>query len=68
MTTGEYDGRVTDALPNDLFRIDLDGSQEIFAHLSSELRAGIVRILPGDRVRVKVSMVDPTRGRIIRRY
>ncbi len=66
--SGEYDGRVMDALPNDLYRIELDGSHTVLAHLSGELRMNIIRILPGDRVRVKVSSIDPYRGRIVRRY
>ena len=68
MMSGECDGRVKDALPSDLFLVELDGRHNVLAHLSGELRMNVIRILPGDRVRVKVSSIDPSRGRIVRRY
>ena len=68
MMSGEYDGRVKDALPSDLFVVELDGRHSVLAHLSGELRMNVIRILPGDRVRVKVSSIDLSRGRIVRRY
>jgi translation initiation factor IF-1 len=62
-----FTGNVIEALPNDLFRVRLDGGQELTAHLTGRTRMSIVRILPGDRVRVEVSELDLTRGRIIDR-
>jgi translation initiation factor IF-1 len=60
-------GKVLEALPNDLFRVALDSGDIITAHLPGRTRMNVVRILPGDRVRVEVSVLDLTRGRIIDR-
>ncbi|HMM40571.1 MAG TPA: translation initiation factor IF-1 [Thermomicrobiales bacterium] len=58
-------GRITEPLPNALFRVELEDGREILAHVSAELRMRSVRLLPGDRVRVDLSPYDLTRGRIV---
>lgn len=55
---------VAEALPNELFRIHLDGGGQVLAHLSPGLRLKLVRLLIGDRVDVELSSLDPHRGRI----
>lgn len=60
----EVEGKVTEPLPNAMFRVELDGGHEILAHISGKLRLNFIRILPGDRVRVELSPYDLTRGRI----
>ncbi len=60
----EVEGKVTEPLPNAMFRVELDGGHEILAHISWKLRLNFIRILPGDRVRVELSPYDLTRGRI----
>jgi translation initiation factor IF-1 len=59
-------GTVIGALPNANFKVKLDDSREILAHLSGKMRLNFIRVLVGDRVEVEVS-VDETRGRITRR-
>ena len=62
-------GTVVEALPNILFRIIPEGSeQETLAYLSGKMRMNYIRILPGDRVALELSPYDLTRGRIVRRY
>lgn len=61
------EGRVTESLPNAMFRVSLDIGGEILAQLSGKMRVRYIRVLPGDRVRVEVSTYDPRRGRIIYR-
>ncbi|MFN8522748.1 MAG: translation initiation factor IF-1 [Chloroflexota bacterium] len=61
------DGRVSEALPNALFRVELAGGELVLVHLSSRLRMGTGRILPGDRVQVALSAFDRSRGRIVGR-
>ena len=61
------EGEVTEALPSTLFRVVLDGGQEILAHLGGKLRVHHIRVLPGDRVRVEMSPYDLTKGRIVLR-
>ena len=63
----EVEGTVTEALPNALFKIELEDGSQVVAHVSASLRLGIGRILPGDRVRVALSRFDRSRGRITHR-
>jgi translation initiation factor IF-1 len=60
----EVEGKVTEPLPNAMFRVELDSGHEVLAHISGKLRLNFIRILPGDRVRVELSPYDLTRGRI----
>ncbi|HVX30718.1 MAG TPA: translation initiation factor IF-1 [Nitrolancea sp.] len=60
----EVEGRVTEPLPNAMFRVELDSGHEVLAHISGKLRLNFIRILPGDRVRVELSPYDLSRGRI----
>ncbi len=60
----EFEGIVTEALPNALFRVKLETGQTILAHVSGKIRKNFIRILPGDKVKVELSPYDLTRGRI----
>ena len=64
----EFDGTIVEALPNVMFRIDLDNGHRILGHISGKMRKHYIRILPGDRVKVELSAYDLTRGRIVYRY
>ena len=64
----EFDGTIVEALPNVMFRIDLDNGHRILGHISGKMRKHYIRILPGDRVKVELSPYDLTRGRIVYRY
>ena len=59
-------GVVIEALPNTVFKVKLDNTTEILAHLSGKLRLNYIRVLVGDRVEVEPS-IDKKRGRITRR-
>ena len=63
----ELEGKVVEALPNAVFRVQIDSGQEILAHISGKLRINRIRVLPGDRVRVELTPYDLKRGRITRR-
>lgn len=60
----EVEGRVLEALPNAMFRVELANGHKVLAHISGKLRLNFIRILPGDRVTVELSPYDLTRGRI----
>lgn len=60
----EVEGRVTEALPNAMFRVELTTGHKVLAHISGKLRLHFIKILPGDRVTVELSPYDLTRGRI----
>jgi len=57
-----------EALPNAMFRVELDNGHKILAHVSGKIRINFIRILPGDTVTLELSPYDLTRGRIIYRY
>lgn len=61
-------GRVTEALPNAQFQIDLETGQSILGHLAGKLRMNRITIIPGDAVDVEMSVYDTTKGRIIYRH
>ena len=63
-----FDGEVTEALPNAMFRVQGDNGVLVLATLSGRMRRFYVRVLLGDRVKVEVSAYEPTRGRITYRY
>jgi translation initiation factor IF-1 len=60
----EVEGTVTEALPNTMFRVELENGHQVLAHLSGKIRLNFVRIVPGDRVKVELSPYDLTQGRI----
>ena len=60
----EVEGVVSEALPNAMFRVELDNGHKVLAHISGKIRMHFIRILPGDKVKVELSPYDLTRGRI----
>ena len=60
----EVEGKVVEALPNTVFRVELENGHQILAHISGKLRMNYIKILPGDKVKVELSPYDLTRGRI----
>lgn len=63
----EFDGKVTEALSNGMYRVELDNGHNVIAYLSGKMRKFYIRIVLGDRVRVAVSPYDLQRGRIVYR-
>ena len=61
----EVEGIVREALPNTMFRVELQNKHVIMAHLSGKMRKHYIRIVPGDSVKVALSPYDLNRGRII---
>ena len=60
----QVEGTVVEALPNAVFRVELEGGHKILAHVAGKMRMHFIRILPGDKVTVELSPYDLTRGRI----
>jgi len=63
----EIEGKVIEALPNAMFRVELDNGHRVLAHIAGKLRMHFIKILPGDRVKVELSPYDLSRGRIVYR-
>jgi translation initiation factor IF-1 len=62
------DGKVTEALSNAMFRVELENGHEIIAHISGKMRMHYIKILPGDKVALEISPYDLSKGRITFRY
>jgi len=61
----ELEGRVTESLPNAMFRVELQPTNSVvLATISGKIRKNFVKILVGDTVKVELSPYDLTRGRI----
>jgi translation initiation factor IF-1 len=60
----EFEGVVVEALPNATFKVELPNKHVVTAHISGKLRMNYIKILPGDRVTVEVSVYDLDKGRI----
>ena len=63
----EFEGEVTEALRNGVFRLSLDNGHEALGYLSGKMRRFRIRIFPGDRVKIELSPYDLSRGRIVYR-
>ncbi len=61
-------GIVLDVLPSDKFRILLENSAEIIGYISGKIRMNKIKIIPGDKVEVELSVYDLTKGRIVYRH
>ncbi|MHC4114736.1 MAG: translation initiation factor IF-1 [Planctomycetota bacterium] len=59
--------KVIEALPNAVFKVELENGHEVLAHVSGKMRMHFIRILPGDEVTVEMSPYDLNRGRIVLR-
>ena len=55
---------MTEALPNAVFKVKLPNDHTVTAHISGKLRMNYIRILPGDKVTIEVSVYDLDKGRI----
>jgi len=64
----EFKGKVSDLLPNAMFKVNLENGHEVLAHTAGRMRKNRIRVLAGDEVLVQVTPYDLTKGRIIFRY
>ena len=64
----EVKGTVLEALPNAMFKVELETGKVILAHISGKMRMHYIRILPGDKVTMELTPYDLKRGRITYRF
>lgn len=64
----EVEGTVVEALPNGMFRVELENGNVVLGYLSGKIRKFRIRVLNGDRVLVELSPYDLNKGRIVYRY
>jgi translation initiation factor IF-1 len=60
----QVEGTIVEALPNAMFRVELENNHRVLAHVCGKMRMHFIKILPGDKVTVELSPYDLTRGRI----
>ena len=64
----EFQGQVTELLPNAMFRVKLENEHEILAHTSGRMRKNRIHVLAGDKVTVEMTPYDLTKGLIVFRH
>lgn len=64
----EVEGEVLEALPNANFKVKITGDMLtgaiLTARIAGKLRKNFIWVMPGDKVKVEVSLYDLTKGRI----
>jgi len=63
----QVEGTILEALPNAMFRVELENGHKVLSHVSGKMRMHFIQILPGDKVTVELSPYDLNRGRIVYR-
>ena len=64
----EFEGIVSELLPNAMFRVTLENDHQILEHTSGKMRKNRIRVLAGDKVNVEMTPYDLTKGRITFRH
>lgn len=64
----EFNGTVTELLPNATFRVELENGHEIIAYTAGKMRKNRIRVLAGDKVTIEMTPYDLTKGRITFRH
>jgi translation initiation factor IF-1 len=61
----EAEGAVVEALPNQVFRVELANGHRLLAYVAGKARARFAGLARGDKVRLELSPYDLSSGRII---
>ncbi len=64
----EFDGQITELLPEGRFRVKLENDHEILAYTAGKMKKNRIRSMVGDRVTVEMTPYDMDRGRITYRH
>jgi translation initiation factor IF-1 len=64
----EFDGQITELLPEGRFRVRLENDHEILAYTAGRMKKNRIRSMVGDRVTVEMTPYDMDRGRITYRH
>ena len=64
----EFEGIVTEKLPNAMFKVKLENDIEILAQASGKMRKFRIWVAVGDKVSVEMTPYDLTKGRIVKRH
>jgi len=64
----QFEGLVTEALPDARFRVQLDSGHQVVAYTAGRMKKNRIKTLAGDRVTVEISPYDLEKGRLIFRH
>ena len=64
----QFEGLVTEILPDARYRVQLDAGHEIVAYTAGKMKKNRIKTLAGDRVIVEMSPYALEKGRIIFRH
>ncbi len=64
----EFEGVITELLPEGRFRVRLDNDHTVLAYTAGRMKKNRIRSLVGDRVTVEMTPYDMDRGRITYRH
>ena len=65
----EKEGTILEKLPNASFKVAVEGFNDpVLAHVSGKMRMNYIKIIPGDKVTLEISVYDQTKGRITYRF
>jgi translation initiation factor IF-1 len=64
----EVDGVIASSLSNGFYNVEIAGGHTVLARLAGKMSKGHIRVQVMDKVRVQMSVYDPTRGRIVWRF
>jgi translation initiation factor IF-1 len=64
----EFEGLVTEILPDARYRVQLDSGHTIVAYTAGKMKKNRIKTLAGDRVTVEMSPYDHEKGRLIFRH
>jgi translation initiation factor IF-1 len=64
----QFEGLVTEILPDARFRVQLDAGHEIVAYTAGKMKKHRIKTLAGDRVTIEMSPYDLEKGRLIFRH
>jgi translation initiation factor IF-1 len=64
----EFDGLITELLPEGRFRVRLENDHEVLAYTAGKMKKNRIRSMVGDRVTVEMTPYDMDRGRITYRH
>lgn len=64
----QFEGLVTEVLPDARFRVKLSNGHEVIAYTSGRMKKNRIRTMTGDKVLVEVSPYDLNKGRLVFRH
>ena len=64
----EFEGSVSEVLPDARFRVTLDNGHVMIAYTAGKMKKNRIKTIEGDRVTVEMSPYDLEKGRLIFRH